>query len=249
MKVALVAAAISIAGTGLAVAADMPLKAPPRPVAPVMKWTGFYAGLNAGGAWEDNHSVDTRGVAVQGFTDGIGPTSFAGISAAAASGSTSFGNDGRFIGGAQIGYNWQFGRGLLGIEADIAGLERRTGTSTLINTTPPFAFFGGGEVINSTITNTRTTLDYLGTIRGRVGFLAAPSFLLYATGGGAYGEGRASTDPPRGSDGQPVLAANGCSPRIGAPRPNICTTTSGALRTMVRSRPLALASRARMRLS
>jgi outer membrane immunogenic protein len=194
MKIAVIAAAISIAGTGLTFAADMPLKAPPPPVAPVMMWTGFYIGLNAGGAWDNNHSVDTVGRPVSGFADGIGTGSFAATSAAAASGSTAFGNNGRFIGGGQIGYNWQFGsRGVVGFEADIDGLARQTGTSILNNTTAPFTFFGGGEVINSTITNTRTTLDYLGTIRGRLGFLATPSFLLYATGGGAYGEGRAST--------------------------------------------------------
>jgi len=187
------ASAMLAGSVGTAFAADMPVKAPPPPVAPVMTWTGFYVGLNAGGAWDNNHSVDTFGQPVSGFTDGIGPGSFAATSAAAASGSTSFGNDGRFIGGAQIGYNWQFGRAVAGFEADIDGLARRTETSSLNNTVGPFNFAGNGEVINSTITNTRTTLNYLGTVRGRLGFLATPSFLLYATGGGAYGEGRAST--------------------------------------------------------
>ena len=192
MKIAAMAAAICIAGTGLTFAADMPVKAPPPPAAPVMTWTGFYVGLNVGGAWDNNHSVDTVGRPVQGFADGVGTGSFAANSAAAATGSTSFGNDGRFIGGGQIGYNWQFGRGVAGFEADIDGLTRQNTASILNNTVAPFAFFGAGEVINSQITNTRT-LDYLGTIRGRLGFLATPSFLLYATGGGAYGGAKAST--------------------------------------------------------
>jgi outer membrane immunogenic protein len=192
VKIAVIAAAISVAGAGLAFAADMPLKAPPPPVAPVMTWTGFYIGLNAGGAWDDNHSVDTLGQPVQGFADGIGTGSFAANSAAAATGSTFFGNNGRFIGGGQIGYNWQFGRGVAGFEADIDGLVQQNRTSILNNKVGPFTFFGAGEVINSQITNTRT-LDYLGTIRGRLGFLATPSFLLYATGGGAYGGVGANT--------------------------------------------------------
>jgi len=192
MKIATIAAAISIAGTGLTFAADMPLKAVPPPVVPVMSWTGFYIGLFAGGAWDDNHSVDTFGRPVAGFGDGIGAGSFAANSALAASGSTSFGNNGRFIGGGQIGYNWQFGQAVAGFEADIGGLSQHTRTNILNSAVGPFTFFGGGEVINSTAANTRT-LDYLGTVRGRIGFLATPSFLLYATGGGAYGDAKAST--------------------------------------------------------
>ena len=192
MKKIALAVAFSMLGVGTSFAADMAVKAPPPPVAPVMTWTGFYIGLNAGGAWDNNHSVDTLGRPVQGFGDGIGPGSFAANSAAAATGSASFGNDGRFIGGAQIGYNWQFGRAVAGFEADIDGLVHQNRTSILNNTVGPFPFAGAAEVINSQITNTRT-LDYLGTIRGRLGFLAAPSFLLYATAGGAYGGARAST--------------------------------------------------------
>jgi outer membrane immunogenic protein len=192
MKIAMIAAAISIGGTGLTFAADMPLKAPPPPVAPVMTWTGFYVGLNAGGTWDDNHSVDTLGRPVQGFPDGVGPGSYAANSAAAATGSISSGNDGRFIGGGQIGYNWQFGRGVAGFEADIDGLGQRNRTGVLNNTVGPFPFFSAAEVINSQIMSTRT-LDYLGTVRGRLGFLPSPSFLLYATGGAAYGGVRANT--------------------------------------------------------
>ena len=135
MKIAVIAVAISIAGTGLTFAADLPLKAPPPPVAPVMTWTGFYVGLNAGGTWDDNHSVDTLGRPVQGFPgNGVGPGSYAANSAAAATGSISFGNDGRFIGGGQIGYNWQFGRGVAGIEADIDGFGQQNRTGVLNNT-------------------------------------------------------------------------------------------------------------------
>ena len=192
MKIAIYAAAVTIAGTGLAFAADMPLMAPP--VARVTMWTGFYIGLNAGDTWDDNHSVDTLGRPIQGFLDGVGSGSFASYSAAAATGSTSFGNgnNGRFIGGGQIGYNWQFGHGLAGFEADIDGLSSHSRNITLNNTVGPFLFFGTGEAINSQIMNVRS-LEYLGTVRGRLGFLAAPSFLFYVTGGGAYGGVRTST--------------------------------------------------------
>jgi len=191
MKIAVMAAAISIAGTGLTFAADMP---PPPPVAPVMTWTGFYVGLNAGGAWDNNHSVDTLGRTVPGggLAAAVGPGSFAANSAAAATGSSFFGNNGRFIGGGQIGYNWQFGYWVAGFEADIDGLAKQNRTSTLNQTVGPFPFAGANEVINSQITTTRT-LDYLGTARVRLGVLATPSFLLYGTGGAAYGRARANT--------------------------------------------------------
>jgi outer membrane immunogenic protein len=139
------------------------------------------------------HSVDTVGLPVQGFPGtGVGPGSYAANSAAAATGSISFGNDGRFIGGGQIGYNWQFGRGVAGFEADIDGLGQRNRTGVLNNTVGPFPFSGAAEVINSQIMSSRT-LDYLGTVRGRLGFLPSPAFLLYATGGAAYGGVKAST--------------------------------------------------------
>jgi outer membrane immunogenic protein len=176
-------AAVSIAGSALA--ADMAVKAPPPPP-PVMTWTGFYVGLNAGGAWDNNNSTDTFGVPVQDFT-----TPWAASAAAGARGST-FGNNGRFIGGGQIGYNWQFGLGVAGFEADIDGLSQSSRTGIFSTSVGPFPFAGAAEVINTQIATTKK-LDYLGTIRGRLGILASPSFLLYGTAGGAYGSVKAST--------------------------------------------------------
>jgi outer membrane immunogenic protein len=188
MKIRLIASAAFIAlFGGSAIAADLPVKAPPPPVAPVMTWTGFYGGLNAGGAWQNNQSLNTVGVPVQDFT-----TRWVANAAAGATGSTSFGNNNaRFIGGAQIGYNWQFGLGVAGFEADIDALDQNSRASFLRTSVGPFPFAGAAEVINAQFTNTRA-LDYLGTIRGRLGFLATPSFLLYGTAGGAYGGVRAS---------------------------------------------------------
>ena len=127
MKKILLGAAVAMLGIAPALAADMApryTKAPPPVAAAVYNWTGFYIGANAGGTWDNNHSVDTLGLPV-GPVGGIGPGSFAANSAAAATGSISFGNNGRFIGGGQIGYNWQFGgRGVAGFEADIDGLAQ-----------------------------------------------------------------------------------------------------------------------------
>ena len=48
------------AGTA-AYAADMPVKAPPPPPAPIYNWNGFYLGVNLGGAWANNSSSNFSG--------------------------------------------------------------------------------------------------------------------------------------------------------------------------------------------
>jgi outer membrane immunogenic protein len=46
-------AALLVAASSGAFAADLPVKAPPAPFPlPVYNWTGFYIGGNLGGAWE-----------------------------------------------------------------------------------------------------------------------------------------------------------------------------------------------------
>ena len=148
-------------------------------------WTGFYAGLNVGGDWSDNNSINT--VATPTF---ISPTFLAGAgaeaNALAAAATTSQGvrNSG-FIGGGQIGYNYQFNRWVAGVEADIEGLASSSNSANLsrfVVLAPPFV----AENYTGTVTVAKT-LNWLGTVRGRVGVLATPQLLLYGTGGFAYG--------------------------------------------------------------
>ena len=56
----------------------------------------------------------------------------------------------------------------------------------------PGTFFGTPDVVKTSIVST-STLDYLGTVRGRLGYLFTPTFLVYGTGGLAYGGVKAST--------------------------------------------------------
>jgi outer membrane immunogenic protein len=85
------------------------------------------------------------------------------------------------FGGGQIGYNWQTAIGsstylVLGAETDFQGTGiDHTGNGTI-------RFFNGR--IDSDV-HTRS-IDYFGTVRGRLGFSIGPT-LLYATGGLAYG--------------------------------------------------------------
>jgi opacity protein-like surface antigen len=98
------------------------------------------------------------------------------------------------IGGGQIGYNWQISSAwIAGFEDDIQGISGK-GNGTLGNRTPVGAggFFGNPDVVTTSITSTNK-LDYLGTVRGRLGYLFTPAFLVYGTGGLAYGGVKAST--------------------------------------------------------
>src|SRR5262249_60740858 len=56
-SLALISAVSFIAFTQYASAADLPRKASaytPPPPAPILTWTGWYVGLNAGGIWAKN---------------------------------------------------------------------------------------------------------------------------------------------------------------------------------------------------
>jgi outer membrane immunogenic protein len=75
--------------------ADVAVKAPPPPPVPVFSWTGFYIGGNIGGAWANNR-----------FTDTLFLTNF------------NNNNTGVFIGGGQIGGNYQIGQFVIGGELD-----------------------------------------------------------------------------------------------------------------------------------
>jgi outer membrane immunogenic protein len=176
---------------GSAFAADLPSsKAPvlPPPPPPPM-WTGFYAGLNAGGVWGNNAALNAQ-------TWNVYPNSDVSdyLSAALLSGSANTNGKAGFIGGGQIGYNWQignlgglgFGSGFVtGIEADIQGIATSGGSRTR-------ALAGAASTgpRNYTISSYQTgssNLQYFGTVRGRLGFLAMPTLMVYGTGGLAYG--------------------------------------------------------------
>jgi outer membrane immunogenic protein len=92
------ATAAAIGAVSSVQAADMPLKAPPPPPPPPFSWMGFYIGGNLGAAWGTRHVNDT----------------FTGLDFSRSS-------DGVFIGGGQIGYNWQMNNFVLGIEWDFDG--------------------------------------------------------------------------------------------------------------------------------
>jgi outer membrane immunogenic protein len=146
------AGAAVVAAAGGANAADMamPYKAPALEPA-AASWTGWYIGANVGAAWE--HSTNS-GYGYGGNTGGS--TAHTGL-----------------IGGGQIGYNWQQGNFVFGLEGDISGL---TGTGT--NAQQPYGSTEGYNFSNR--------IDWLSTVRARFG-LAVGDTMVYTTGGLAIG--------------------------------------------------------------
>jgi outer membrane immunogenic protein len=138
-----------------ALAADMPVKAPAAP--PVWSATGFYAGLNGGYSW------------------GRSATDVTVVTGVVPSFSLSEGMNG-WVGGGQIGYNFQFNRNwLLGFEADIQGTGQK-------GSVPVTAFGGTGS---GSLTQ---ELPWFGTARARLGIEPSDHMLVYVTGGLAYGD-------------------------------------------------------------
>ncbi len=196
-------AALTAALAGSALAADLPSRKgppvlPPPPPPPPM-WTGFYVGLNAGGTWANsNHQTivvgpvgaDPNWAATVGAVPPGQIVDYLGAFSAAASASGfNTGNNGGFIGGGQIGYNWQFYNNfVVGLEADIQGIAGNQVTRTFAVSVPVPGPLGvaGGDAFTGTH-SVHASLDYLGTVRGRLGWLFTPTLLLYGTGGLAYG--------------------------------------------------------------
>ncbi|MBD2745100.1 porin family protein [Microvirga sp. BT688] len=152
MKKILLASVALFGFAGAAAAADLPVRsAPPAPIiaaAPIFTWTGFYVGVNAGYGWsnDDFDAID--------FADDE--------------------DDGGFVGGAQVGYNYQIGSFVVGLEGDIQYADfGREGAFDIDGDGPDDGVFESS--------------DWFGTVRARAG-VAFDRALIYATGGFAFAD-------------------------------------------------------------
>jgi outer membrane immunogenic protein len=169
-KIAL-AAALVASFSGSALAADLPSKKAPVAAPPALTWTGFYVGANAGGEWSGNNS---------------GTLSIYGTGAPALSaiptGRNVFNSYAGFIGGGQVGYNYQLMKSfVIGAEADIQGIAGNSGAANFTGVA------SSAGTTYTTIGKATSNLQYIGTVRGRVGYLVMPTLLAYGTAGFAYG--------------------------------------------------------------
>jgi outer membrane immunogenic protein len=164
--------------TQIASAADLPAKTPMYP-APAYNWTGFYLGGNAGYAWG---KVDNNVSLLDALGGVTGVDNF-----------TTSSKLGGWLGGIQAGYNWQTGSMVLGVEADIdfAGIKSDPFVAPMTNLGAPIA--GSSYQAHEQI-------KWFGTARGRIGFTPTNQWLVYATGGVAFGrvDYSASTSFPGG---------------------------------------------------
>jgi opacity protein-like surface antigen/outer membrane receptor protein involved in Fe transport len=136
----------------------------------VWTWAGVYIGGNFG---YGTSRFGTDLLYADGFGNTLSATRF------------SVKHDGA-IGGGQLGYNWQYGMWLAGLEADMTFQHYRTATVSQCL----------GAICNPTVAGIdapvsvmgQHNLDWFGTVRGRLGVAITPDLLVYGTGGLAYGE-------------------------------------------------------------
>ncbi len=172
---------------------------------------GYGWGTNSGnnsnltnmGSWNvpGNFAYDNYVVSNGAPIGGVGISSFR----------SNIGQSG-FIGGAQFGYNYQLDKNfVVGVETDIQGTSM-TGSNSATNmlggssaangidTTvydpeypnEPFQIYNSNSKFSTTqntygASTVSAGVDWLGTVRGRVGYLWSPTFLIYGTAGLAYG--------------------------------------------------------------
>jgi outer membrane immunogenic protein len=175
MKTLLVAAAAAIAAVSAqpATAADMPVKAPP-PVIEVWTWDGFYIGLNGGYSWGRSKTTASF------YNSGNG--------ALLSTSQQTIKLNGPIFGG-QIGFNRQNGNWVWGVEADLQWSGQKGDgifSCTPVNGVCNFITAGPGFGVAPTA-SFHQKLDWFATLRGRLGMLVQPTWLLYVTGGAAIG--------------------------------------------------------------
>ena len=167
-KIAIAVTALAM-GSMSASAADLAArpytKAPVAAPIAVYNWTGFYIGVNGGYGWNDSHDVAVSGSPLIITSQGVGtvPLAVRGL------------NPEGGLAGGTVGYNWQFGRGVAGIEADFDWADIKDARFIDLPAAGP-----------AVRTSASQHIDFFGTVRGRLGGLVTDQLLLFVTGGLAY---------------------------------------------------------------
>jgi opacity protein-like surface antigen len=86
------------------------------------------------------------------------------------------------IGGFQVGYNWQFApTWVAGIEGDWSWANAGSSFNQ------PWVVNPGGAAVSGSFTSMSSTLDWVSSLRARLGYLVLPNLMAYGTAGGAWG--------------------------------------------------------------
>ncbi len=151
----------------------MPRKAPPAPVA-VPDWSGFYIGVNTGGAIGTGSASQNAAFS----STALGANELV-------SSADRYSPFGGIIGG-QLGYNKQISNWVVGLEADWQWTSQKAKSLTC---TPPasLAFFGAGANGFGYCQDAEQKLTNFGTLRARAGVPSNNWLLWYLTGGLAWG--------------------------------------------------------------
>ena len=140
-----------------------PVAAEPAYIPPPYTWSGFYIGVNGGYGW------NSGGVSVI-HTEPYYPS----ISSSWLEADGVNHNFEGGFGGGQIGFNVQRDRMVFGLEADFQGSDLSSSA-----TIRPDHWFGYATASSQ--------LDWFATLRGRLGLVAYDNWLIYITGGAAFG--------------------------------------------------------------
>ena len=172
-----------------AMAADLPYAKAMPVVAPVYDWTGVYVGVFGGGGFGNHNVNNSTGQAVP----------FADFSA-------NYSSTGGLAGG-EVGYRWQSGSYVVGVESDLFWTGIRGSDVSQFNN----GSFPGVTAVDA------DNWRWGGTLRVRGGF-TIDRWLMFFTGGYAFGDIQHTNTPPVGS-GLPVdkfnVTANGLTAGAG----------------------------------
>jgi outer membrane immunogenic protein len=185
-------------------------KAPPIVAAP-RNWTGPYVGASLG--YGSQWSKQPMALSASGFGTEVGVVNEASAVAVASVPSAVITDPNGYIAGGQVGYNYQINRYVIGAEADFSatGISGRVSQMGTFAASPPPTDF----IFATTLVNAEQHVDWLGTVRARVGYVPTNNLLLYATGGLAYGHVGSSTAISQGV----CTSSNG---------PELCNTATGS---------------------
>jgi outer membrane immunogenic protein len=152
--------AVLLASTSLASAADFPLKA--APYIATYDWSGFYVGGHVGGGWGTN-DISDPGLGIIGTLLNVPVVQTT--------------KSGGFLGGVQGGVNYQFGKFVIGTEADFSWAN--------INGTSTSAFSPNGAPPGLFSRSLSANTDFIGTTTTRLG-IANNNWLFYGKAGVAF---------------------------------------------------------------